>query len=367
MADGAQGWREADRLSALRSYGILDSATDPIFTDFVKIAADICDAPIAVVNLIDESRQWFAAEMGLGVRETPLDISICAHAILQPDVFVVRDLTADGRFDSNPLVTGDPRLRFYGGALLETASGLPLGTMCVLDYEARPQGLTERQAETLRALARQVMAQLELRKAVADKQLLLLEAHHRVKNSLQMVQSLLILQARASEHPEAAQQLLESASRVRTFGAMHEHLYRVGAAAEVDLDEYLRVLLADQDALVSTLRGRSIQFTGAEVMWPSAEAPSVGLIAIELVTNALKYGEGAVHVSLRPEGAGVELIVEDEGRDLPADFDPARSKGLGMRVLTGLLAGQRGQLRIDRTRPTTCFIASLAAPPKRAA
>ena len=235
MPDHAPAWSEADRLAALRAYDILEAPPGTAFDDFIQIAAHVCEAPIAVVNLIDEARQVFVAEMGLGLRETPLDISICAHAILQEDVLVVPDLTADRRFGCNPLVTGKPGLRFYGGASLRTPSGLPLGTVCVLDYSPRPDGLTERQISTLRALARQVMTQFELRRTIAEKELLVLEAHHRVKNSLQMLQSLMTLQARMTVHEEAARQLQESAARIHTFGAMHEHLYSVGAALEVNL------------------------------------------------------------------------------------------------------------------------------------
>jgi GAF domain-containing protein len=154
-------WNEAERLTALRQYGILDTAREIEFDDVVRIAAHVCKAPIAVVNLIEDHRQWFKAEVGLGVRETPLDVSICAHAILQPGLFVVPDTTKDARFNCNPLVTGEPHLRFYAGALLQTPEGLPLGTVCVLDYQ--PRELTEEQAFTLQALARQVMAHLELR------------------------------------------------------------------------------------------------------------------------------------------------------------------------------------------------------------
>ena len=159
----APPWSEADRLAALRRYGVLDTPPEPAFDEITRIAALVCQAPIAVVNLIEETRQFFKAEIGLGVRETPVDISICAHAILQHDVFVVPDTTKDARFASNPLVTGEPHLRFYAGALLRTPEGLPIGTVCVLDHKPRPDGITPEQAETLRALARQVMTQLELR------------------------------------------------------------------------------------------------------------------------------------------------------------------------------------------------------------
>jgi two-component sensor histidine kinase/PAS domain-containing protein len=167
-------WDESKRLAALRQYGILDTPREAEFDDVVRIAAHVCDAPIAVVNLIENHRQWFKAEVGLGIRETPRDVSICAHAILQPGLFVVPDTTKDPRFDCNPLVTGDPHLRFYAGALLETPEGLPLGTVCVLDY--KPRELTEEQAFTLQALARQVMAHLELRRSAKEAELHAAEA-----------------------------------------------------------------------------------------------------------------------------------------------------------------------------------------------
>jgi PAS domain S-box-containing protein len=161
-------WDEAARLAALRRYAILDTPPEQAFDDICLIAARVCRAPIAVVNLVASERQFFKAEIGLGVRETPLDVSICAHAILQPGLFVVPDTTKDPRFAGNPLVTGVPHLRFYAGALLVTHEGLPLGTVCVLDHAPRPDGLTPVQAETLEALARQTMTQLEHRRALME-------------------------------------------------------------------------------------------------------------------------------------------------------------------------------------------------------
>jgi PAS domain S-box-containing protein len=105
--------------------------------------------------------------VGLGVREMPLDNSICARVMLQPSELVIPDLLEDSRFNCNPLVTSGPELRFYAGELLQTPDGLPLGTLCVLDTKPRPEGLTTQQKFILQALARQVMAQLELRRAVA--------------------------------------------------------------------------------------------------------------------------------------------------------------------------------------------------------
>src|SRR3954462_6002317 len=158
-------WSEADRLAALRSYGVLDTPREPAFDEITHVAALVCKAPIALVSFVEDTRQFFKSEVGLGARETPIDVSICAHAILQRDLFVVPDTTQDARFASNRLVTGEAHIRFYAGALLETPEGLPLGTLCVLDTKPRPEGLSEEQAGTLRALARAVMAQLELRRS----------------------------------------------------------------------------------------------------------------------------------------------------------------------------------------------------------
>ena len=158
--------REQRRLAALADYGVMDTPREASFDELAALTARLCDAPIAVVNLVGDGRQFFKAEVGLGVRETPLDSSFCATALLEEDALVVPDLTADPRFAGNPLVTGAPYIRAYAGALLKTADGLPIGTLCVLDHRARP--FTDLHRETLRVLARQVMAQLDLRRTVQE-------------------------------------------------------------------------------------------------------------------------------------------------------------------------------------------------------
>lgn len=159
----ALDWTEQERLEALATYDIVGSLPETAFDDIARIAARTCNAPIALVSFLGEHSQWFKSEVGLGIKETPREISFCAHAILQKGLFVVPDATADARFFCNPLVTGDLHARFYAGAVLRTANGIPLGTVCVLDRIARPEGLTAEQAETLEALARAVMRELEFR------------------------------------------------------------------------------------------------------------------------------------------------------------------------------------------------------------
>jgi len=155
---------EAERLRALRSYGILDTAVEASFDDITRIASYVCQTPISIISLVDEGRQWFKSAVGVGVRETPMDSSICAHAILEHSFFEIEDVSKDSRFDANPMVIGDPNVRFYAGALLRTPDGLPLGTVCVLDD--KPRVLTAEQRDVLAALARQVMSQMEFRRAL---------------------------------------------------------------------------------------------------------------------------------------------------------------------------------------------------------
>ncbi len=157
---------ESRRSAALHSYNVMDSPREAEFDDIARLAAEVCATPIAVVNLVDTHRQFFKAEVGLGVRETPLETSFCGHAILSEDMMVVNDASKDPRFDGNPLVHSEGGLRFYAGALLKAPGGLPIGTVCVLDTV--PRDLDAHQIRTLKLLARQVMTQLELRRSIAD-------------------------------------------------------------------------------------------------------------------------------------------------------------------------------------------------------
>lgn len=164
-------WDESDRLAALREYGILDTGPEKAFDELVTLAARVCEAPMAVISLVDARRQWFKAEIGLGVSETPLSTSFCALAMMETDGLVVPDARSDPRFDCNPLVTGEPHIRFYAGRRLTTPEGLPLGALAVLDTQSRAEGLSELQALTLDTLAGQVMSQLELRRALRQRDL----------------------------------------------------------------------------------------------------------------------------------------------------------------------------------------------------
>jgi GAF domain-containing protein len=153
---------EAKRLKVLWQYEVLDTVPEEMFDDLTELAAHICEAPIGLISLIDEKRQWFKSKVGVAVAETPREVSFCAHAITQTGLFIVPDAAADPRFASNPMVTAGPRIRFYAGAPLVTPDGYALGTLCVVDKV--PRELRPDQKQALAILARHVVSQLELRR-----------------------------------------------------------------------------------------------------------------------------------------------------------------------------------------------------------
>ena len=182
---------EAARLAALRRYRILDTDPEQAFDDLTMLASHICGTPMALITLIDEDRQWFKSEVGVGLRQTERSIAFCTHAITQPGIMEVPDAREDDRFRHNPMVVGEPHIRFYAGAPLITPDGHGLGTLCVVDV--KPRRLTDKQSLALEALRRQAQAQLELRYNLIE-----LEQALAARDRAEAEQTALVAQLRAS-------------------------------------------------------------------------------------------------------------------------------------------------------------------------
>ena len=157
---------ETARLAALQNYKLLDTPPEQAYDDVTRLALIICGTPIAIMTLVDKERQWFKSKLGLPGAQTPRDQAFCAHTVLQRELFVVENALLDRRFADNPLVTGDPHIRFYAGAPLVSPDGYGLGSICVIDRE--PRQLNKEQSEALEALARVVVTQMELSRVSAQ-------------------------------------------------------------------------------------------------------------------------------------------------------------------------------------------------------
>jgi len=168
-AAAATPLHEAGRVAALKALEVMDSAPEPTFDDLVWLASQFCEAPIALVSLVDETRQWFKASCGLLAPETPREFAFCAHALAATDILEVPDALEDPRFASNPLVLGEPHIRFYAGAPLVGHTGHIYGTLCVIDQV--PRRLSGRQRDALQRLSRQVVSQLEARRGRREAQI----------------------------------------------------------------------------------------------------------------------------------------------------------------------------------------------------
>ncbi len=363
-----QVWKEEERLAALRRYAVLDTPCEPDFDDLVRLAALACEAPMAVISLVDDRRQWFKAEIGLDVRETSLVESICAQAILQPGLFIVPDASKDPRFDDNPVVKGKPHLRFYAGARLETPEGLPLGALCVLDTRPRDD-LTEPQKFALAALARQVMAQLELRRALAERDealttirqaeqrqaLLVRELHHRIRNTLALVQSLLGSTARSTRSIDEFYKAFSAriASLARTQTLLTEDYWQMASLQEM-LEYELHPFISDGSKRV-VLHGPPMDLA-ADLAIP------VGMALHELASNARRHGALSAHqgwVEVRWDLKRVDgkrkLVLEWKEHDGPAVQTP-KQRGFGSILLERVLALQaNAEVRVTYDREGLAF------------
>ncbi|ACL61479.1 sensor histidine kinase [Methylobacterium nodulans] len=361
---------ETKRPSLSHRYDVAGIAPAPVFDEIVALATAIVDAPIAAISFVDEDHQWVQAVAGLPDGCAVDAGSICTHAVRADDLVVVRDLAADGQFEDYVRVHRELSVRFYAAVPLVAPDGGHVGTLCVLDR--KPRDLTDRQRSLLKALARRVITELELRRSLdaerlarrdaeqlleekdrllVQNEILLREVDHRVKNSLQLVSSMLTLQARQLPTGDAAKALDEACRRVASVAAAHEQLYRATASDRVDMSVFLRGIC---EALAATRPSNveGIEIRAEPIEFGSKRAMKTGLLVAELVINGFKHAyptgrRGGIKVELASMGPTARLRVSDEGVGLPVDLLDRASSGLGMRLIRSIVHQFGGRLTAE--------------------
>jgi anti-sigma regulatory factor (Ser/Thr protein kinase) len=317
---------EASRLAALRSYRILDTDPEPAFDDLALLASHVCGTPIALITLIDEDRQWFKSRVGVSATETSRSISFCTHAIQQRDLFVVPDTRGDARFRENPLVVGEPHIRFYAGAPLVTPEGHALGTLCVLD--SVPRTLSDDQKRALETLKQQAEAQLELR-----------------RNLIELQQALA-----ARDQAEA-----EQAKLVAELRASLDNVNKLSALIPYCSNCELNLVLPAMPSSIRVVSDGVTQLLESK-HWPEEEIIKVDLALQEALANGIRHGckgDPSKHVQciVTTDASGeLMIVVRDPGPGFDAEKLPDPLEGDNV-----LKASGRGVFLINQLMDEVAF------------
>ena len=342
------------RLAELRSFDVLDTVEEEAYDAITYLASQICDVPIALISIVDEDRQWFKSRVGLDATETHRDLAFCAHAIRRPSsLMVVSDAAADPRFMANPLVTGDPSIRFYAGAPLVSPAGYALGTLCVIDRE--PRELSADQEKALAALSVQVMALLELRRTVreleerrrqvevatAQRDTFMATVSHEIRGPLTAVIGYVDLLRSGLPDEERGEVLASVAREAADVEYLIEDLL-VSARAEADSLRVAVVSVRLGAQVAQVLEGLDpVDTARIEVIADDCVAigdpARVRQIVRNLVTNAFRYGGPSINIDVWSDDARCHLAVSDDGNGIDeADrnlvFEPFKQAANGRHV-----------------------------------
>ena len=353
---------ESERLNELYDSGLLDTDKESDFDNLTNLASSIFGAPISIITLVDENRQWFKSCFGLPeeIKDTPREISFCGHAINNPsEVLVIPDARLDNVFSDNPLVSGDPNIVFYAGAPLISKNGYPLGTLRIIDFQ--PRNLKQQEIETLKILSSQVsklidlrLTNEDLRKNLKEKNVLLKEIHHRVKNNLQLVSSLLNLQANKINNEGFSNAIKSSQDRIRSMAIVHEKLYQSKYLSEVNIKSYFDALIEEKSKVTSnkdinfSLEIPNVAFTIDKVI-------PIGLLINEMITNSYKHAFNSsndntikIQLVIKANDEGI-LKYEDNGTGLRQDYRVANPHSMGMDLIESFVDQLDGKLDLKST------------------
>ena len=402
--------REEERLKALKAYEILDSLPEKSFDDLTLIASSLCGTAISLISLVDENRQWFKSVVGMQGAETPREHAFCAHAILSDETMVVENALEDDRFHDNPLVLGEPNIRFYAGAPLVTQDGLKIGTICVADKVSRT--ITQEQITALEAVARQVMAQLELRNKLAEvsslervaivardkaieatftKSNFLANISHEIRTPMNGIIGITNLLLDSKLDDEQASQLnivqncslslLQLVNDVLDFSKLEANKFRLerqSFALDQLAAETVQFLKPLADAKGIYLVFERSKLFDANI---TGDQHRVRQVLNNLISNAIKFtSEGGVSIiAFRTSKDSVRISVRDTGIGITDEFkeslfesysqaDAATARvyggtGLGLAISLGLAQAMDGQLTVEsRVGEGATFHFDFAAP-----
>lgn len=373
---------EEDRLTELLKLEILDSEDEQSFDELTELASNICGTPISLISLVDSKRQWFKSRVGLDATETSRELAFCAHAILQEDVFEVPNALEDLRFADNPLVTGNPDIRFYAGKPLNSSNGLPIGTLCVIDQQ--PRHLSDEQKRALDILAKQVISQLELRLHTRKLQRMNKEREqfygvlaHDLKSPFNGVLGLsrMLVDSTAQQNTDTtrlyAKEVLNSSLRI--YQIMDEILQWTDHCMSFGLPEIEQINVKDclnnsLELLSESIKAKDlfIEVKVEEHLCALGNTTLFKTAIRNLISNAIKYSPkgSTIFIESHKKEDKVLFSVRDLGKGIPDDIKRNLFKhtleskegtlgeaghGLGLHLTYELMLKQNGQIWLDES------------------
>lgn len=369
---------EVERLNDLYRYEVLDTVYEAEFDEIVQLASKLCNAPISTITLVDFDRQWYKAKHGVDGAETKRDISFCAHAINDDDLFEVKDAATDNRFFDNPLVSGDPKIRYYAGMPLVTNSGYKIGTLCVIDRV--PRELDAEQTFALKVLSRQVIKLFELRARSKD-----------LKKIMNVQQQIITVMAHDIRGPLSALKTTYELKNDGTFS--EEEVLEIDKIVPVQLNSTINLLnnivewgklqlnhleptkdtihlhglaakCIGNFILTANNKGNEIQNLIYEGLVVIANESGLSFVLNNLIGNANKFTSGGIiKVSAITKHREVIIKVSDSGIGMTHDImeslshrtwstntlgtNHEKGSGLGLKLIYEYLSGIKGNLTFE--------------------
>jgi two-component sensor histidine kinase len=309
---------ETNRLNALRATKLLDSLPEERFDRLTRLAASALHADVALISLVDEHRQWFKSKQGTEICETDRGIAFCDHTILQADVMVVLDMTQDERFFENPLVTDDPKVRFYAGAPLVTKEGHAIGTLCILDHQPRPD-FSAADQQMMKDLAASVMTEVEMMQQsqlVDDLSVINEELRHRMGNMYAHVSALVSMLGRNEDDKDTL--VLRLREKITALGQT-QSLLAANQWASVPMSYLVKTTL---DPFINPANKGRVTIQKSDDFDVSPRGAFIlTLMLSELATNAVKHG------AMGPR-EGTLRVAWKTGEEVGINWDETLEEGL---------------------------------------